>query len=139
MGELIMVGDRVLVTVDEGERKTNAGLVLPASVAEKERVQSGRVISTGPGYVTPNPEFSEGEMWAQTREAIRYLPLQARPGDQVFFLRKEAIEIEFEGKSFLIIPHAAILALARSHVDDILQNLGSLDELDHSDDSEKHH
>ncbi len=136
MGELIMVGDRVLVSVDDGERKTSAGLVLPASVAEKEKVQSGRVVSTGPGYVTPNPEFSEGEMWSQTRDAIRYLPLQARAGDHAFFLRKEAIEIDFEGKSYLIIPHSAILALHRSHVDDILENLGSLDDLDHTDDSD---
>ena len=38
MRELIMVGDRVLVSPDQGERKTSSGLVLPASVAEKERV-----------------------------------------------------------------------------------------------------
>ena len=134
MGELIMVGDRVLVSVEDGERKTKTGLVLPASVAEKEKVQSGRVVSIGPGYVTPNPEFSEGEMWSQIKEAIRYLPLQARPGDHAFFLRKEAIEIEFEGKSYLIIPHVAILALHRSHVDDILENLGRMDDIDHADD-----
>jgi chaperonin GroES len=114
MGELIMVGDRVLVSVEDGERKTKTGLVLPASVAEKEKVQ--------------------GEMWSQIKEAIRYLPLQARPGDHAFFLRKEAIEIEFEGKSYLIIPHGAILALHRSHVDDILENLGRMDDIDHADD-----
>ena len=130
MGELILVGDRVLIAAEEGERKTNAGLVLPASVAEKERVRGGRVVSVGPGYVTPNPEFSETEMWSQNKEAIRYLPLQAQRGDFAFFLRKEAIEIDFEGTSYLIIPHNAILALHRSHADEILENLGSLDDLD---------
>ena len=129
MGELIMVGDRVLISPDEGERTTNAGLVLPASVAEKERVRGGRVVSIGPGYVTPNPEFSETETWDQNRDAVRYLPLQARPGDFAFFLRKEAIEIEFEGDSFLIIPHGAILALHRTDADDILGNLGNLSNL----------
>lgn len=130
MGELIMVGDRVLIAPDEGERKTNSGLVLPASVAEQERVHSGRVISTGPGYITPNPEFTEGEPWSQNREAVRYLPLQAQSGDHAFFLRKEAIEVEFEGDAFLIVPHGAILALHRSDADDILGNLGPLDDLD---------
>jgi chaperonin GroES len=130
MGELIMVGDRVLIAAEDGERKTSAGLVLPASVAEKERVRGGRVVSIGPGYVTPNPEFSEGEMWSQNREAIRYLPLQARPGDYAFFLRKEAIEIDFEGRSYLIIPHGAILALHRTHAEDILENLGDLDDIE---------
>lgn len=128
-----MVGDRVLISAEEGERKTSSGLVLPASVAEKERVRGGRVVSVGPGYVTPNPEFSEDEMWSQNKEAIRYLPLQARAGDFAFFLRKEAIEIDFEGKSYLIIPHNAILALHRNHANEILENLGDLDELDNLD------
>lgn len=129
MGELIMVGDRVLIAPDEGERKTSSGLVLPASVAEQERVHSGRVVSTGPGYITPNPEFSEGEPWSQNREAVRYLPLQAQSGDHAFFMRKEAIEVEFEGDTFLIVPHGAILALHRSDADDILGSLGSLDDI----------
>ena len=125
-----MVGDRVLIAPDEGDRRTNSGLVLPASVAEQERVHSGRVVSTGPGYITPNPEFSEGEPWSQNREVVRYLPLQAQSGDHAFFLRKEAIEIEFEGKPFLIVPHGAILALHRSSADDILNAIGPLDELE---------
>lgn len=128
-----MVGDRILIAPDEGERKTTSGLVLPASVAEQERIHSGRVVSIGPGYVTPNPEFSEGDPWSQNREAVRYLPLQARPGDHAFFMRKEAIEIQFEGETFVIVPHGAILALHRSDADDILENLGPLDELDDLD------
>ncbi len=123
MRELIMVGDRVLVSPDQGERKTSSGLVLPASVAEKERVQGGTVVSVGPGYVTPNPEFSEGEPWSRGGEAVRYLPLQAQKGDTAWFLRKEAIEIEFEGDAFLIVPHGAILALVRPSADDILGSL----------------
>ena len=133
MGELIMVGDRVLIAPDEGERKTGAGLVLPASVAESERVRSGRVVSTGPGFITPNPEFSESEPWSKHKDAVRYLPLQARAGDHAFFLRKEAIEIQFEGKTFLIVPHGAILALHRNDAEDILGSLGPLDDLEEED------
>lgn len=113
MSELIVVGDRVLIEPQAGEQRTDSGLVLPAAVAEQENVRSGRVVKTGPGYLTPNPEYSESEAWKQTDEPVRYLPLQARPGDYAFFLRKEAIEIRYSDTSYLIIPHSAILALIR--------------------------
>ncbi|NKN80662.1 co-chaperone GroES, partial [Weissella cibaria] len=95
MSALILVGDRVLIAPDDGERQTKAGLYLPATVAEQERVQTGRVVSVGPGYLTPNPEYDERESWA-ARSAVRYLPLQAQPGDYAFFLRKEAVAITYE-------------------------------------------
>lgn len=125
MRELIMVGDRVLIAPEDGERKTTSGLVLPASVAAQEQVHGGTVVGVGPGYVMPNPEYSDGEPWSGHQDAVRYLPLQAEKGDTAFFLRKEAIEIVFEGDAFLIVPHSAILALVRSSVDDILGALGT--------------
>jgi chaperonin GroES len=87
-------------------------------VREKERVQGGRVIKTGPGHLIPNPEYSEAEPWAPERPVVRYLPLQAEPGDFALFLRKEAIEIEYEGESYLIVPHDSILALLRPEAPD---------------------
>lgn len=120
MSDLIIIGDRVLVVPDDGEEQTESGLVLPASVKDRERVQTGRVVQVGPGYVMPNPEFSEGELWKQQAEAVRYLPLQARPGDRAFFLRKEAIEITYDGTKYLILPHAALLALVRPDAEDAL-------------------
>lgn len=128
MSELIIVGDRVLIAAHDGERQTAAGLVLPASVAEREKVQSGRVVSVGPGYIIPNPEFSEDDSWKPNGDAIRYLPLQARPGDHAYFLKKDAIEITYNKVDYLIVQHAAILALLREDADDILGNLGDLDE-----------
>jgi chaperonin GroES len=113
MTDIILVGDRVLVEPYEGEKQTQGGLYLPASVAEKEQVHTGRVIRVGPGYLIPNPEYVEDEPWSGSRKAIRYLPLQAQPGDQAFFLRKEAIEIRLDDTDYLIIPHQAILALVR--------------------------
>lgn len=131
MVELIMVGDRVLIAPDEDEKQTKAGLYLPASVAEKERIGSGRVVKVGPGHLIPNPEYSEGESWAGNREAVRYLPLQARPNDFAFFLRKESVEMTFEEKEYLIVPHSAILALVRTHPEDWN---GDLDDLLGTDD-----
>ena len=37
MSDLIIVGDRVLIKSDSGEQQTESGLVLPASVAERDR------------------------------------------------------------------------------------------------------
>ena len=53
------------------------------------------------------------------RTTPNFLPLEARVGDQVLFLRKTAIEIEFAGKTFLIVPHGAILVLAREVESDV--------------------
>lgn len=117
---LVIVGDRVLIRPEDPADRTASGLYLPASVRDKDRVQGGRVVQTGPGHLIPNPEFSEAESWDPDRAAGRYLPLQARAGDFALFLRKEAIELEWEGEAYLIVPHAALLALARPrHPEDL--------------------
>ncbi len=129
MPELIIVGDRVLIEPDDGEQQTDSGLVLPASVAERDKVAGGRVTRVGPGHIIPNPEYTEGEPWARQKEAVRYLPLQAQPGDFAFFLRPESIEITYEKTKYLIVPHNAILALIRPDSNDILNEIeGMLDE-----------
>ncbi len=130
MGKLIVVGDRVLIAPNSGERETRAGLVLPASVAEKEKVRSGRVVSVGPGYATANPEFSEGDIWKQNEQAVRYLPLQARAGDVAFFLARDAVDITYEETSYVIVQHNAILALVREDGDDILSEIENADDIE---------
>ncbi|CAN5604497.1 hypothetical protein BH23BAC4_BH23BAC4_03680 [soil metagenome] len=123
--ELIIIGDRVLIQPEEPESRTASGLFLPAGVREKDRVQSGRVIKTGPGHLIPNPEYTESESWAGDRESVRYLPLQAQPGDFALFLRKDAIDIEYLRNAYLIVPHSAIVALVRSQDEsDLLDQLG---------------
>jgi co-chaperonin GroES (HSP10) len=126
MSELIIVGDRVLIEPEGGEQRTEAGLVLPVTVTEKEKVGTGRVVQVGPGYLMANPEYSEGEPWTQPREVVRYLPLQAQPGDLAFFLRKEAVEITYEKRSYVIVHHSAILALVRPKPEDLLENIEGL-------------
>ena len=113
MAELIVVGDRVLIEPQTGEDRTDTGLVLPASVSDQEGVESGRVIQTGPGYLTQNPEYSESESWKESTTPVRYLPLQAEPGDHAFFVPNEAVDLRYDGTNYLIVPHNAILALVR--------------------------
>ncbi|NNE34467.1 MAG: co-chaperone GroES [Rhodothermales bacterium] len=124
MSELIMVADRVLIEPDDGEKKTRTGLLLPASVLESERVQVGMVVRVGPGYVIPNPEYSDTEPWAEPKAPVRYLPLQARIGDEAYFVRKDAIEVTYEEKNYLIVHHQSILALLRPDPSEILRNVG---------------
>jgi co-chaperonin GroES (HSP10) len=108
----VVVGDRVLVKPQEESSRTTSGLYLPVGVAEKERVQSGYVIKVGPGYATSTEV--EDEPWKESANKVKYIPLQAREGDLAIFLRKEAVEIEFDKEKFLIIPQSAILLLIRN-------------------------
>ena len=108
----IVVGDRVLVKPQEESSRTTTGLYLPAGVTEKERVQSGYVIKVGPGYATSTEV--DDEPWKDSPNKVKYIPLQAREGDLAIFLRKEAVEIEFEKEKFLIIPQSAILLMIRN-------------------------
>ncbi|MCK4560883.1 MAG: co-chaperone GroES [Calditrichia bacterium] len=118
--QLIVVGDRVLVKPDDSMDKTNFGLYLPQGIEEKEKIQSGFVFKTGPGYPLPDPSDMGEEPWSQSQKDAKYVPLQVEEGDYIIFLRKAAIEIEFERKKYLILPQSAILLIVR---DDILNKI----------------
>jgi len=109
--KFIIIGDRVLVKPREMETHTKSGLVLPVTVKEKEEIQSGYIIKTGPGYPIPSPEADEP--WKAERNPTKYMGMQAKEGDLAIFLKSRAHEIEFENEKYLIIPHAAILLLIR--------------------------
>jgi chaperonin GroES len=111
--QLLVVGDRVLIKLETGEERTDAGLILPQTVAEKAQVQSGRVVAVGPGVPMPFGEDAEDEPWRQSERQPRYIPMQAKEGDQALFLRKATVEIQYEGESYLIAPQSAILVLLR--------------------------
>jgi chaperonin GroES len=111
---LIIVGDRVLVDPDERMDKTPSGLYLPPTVKEKEKVLGGHVVKTGPGYAIP--DTTPNESWQMGKQEIKYVPLQAAEGDYAIFLKDSAMEIEFEEKKYLIVPHSAILALVRTEL-----------------------
>ncbi len=113
---IVVVGDRVLLELEEGQDKTKSGLYLPASVREKEKVAMGRVVKVGPGYPIPNPNYTEDEPWSAPKDPMRYIPLQAKEADLAVFLREQAIEVEFEEKKYLIVPQSAVLVLVRNEL-----------------------
>ncbi len=117
--ELIVVGDRVLVRVEEGEERTNVGLYLPPTALDNQAVQGGTIVATGPGLPMPAPDANADEPWRSPTRETRFVPMQARTGDYALFFRKAAVEITFEGERYLVVPQAAILALVRDELTDL--------------------
>lgn len=114
---ILVVGDRVLIDLDERTERTATGLYLPPTVKERERVQGGYIVKVGPGYPVSDPATGTEEPWAaKKRQDLRYVPLQAQEGDYAIFLKEAAIEIEFDTKKYLIVSHSAILALVRTEL-----------------------
>jgi len=110
--KIIIVGDRVLIKPKKFTEKTTSGLYLPPGVQEKEKIQSGFVMKTGPGYPIPIPA-DEDEVWKDKEDQIKYIPLQAKPGDLAIFLQKGALELMYENEKYYIVPQASILMLER--------------------------
>lgn len=111
--QLIVVGDRVLVKVEEGEERSKVGLYLPSTAIDNQAVQGGTIIATGPGLPMPDLADASDEPWRQVARETRFVPMQARRGDYALFFRKASVEISFENETYLVVPQSAILALVR--------------------------
>ena len=109
--KLIVIGDRVLIKPAKPDERTNSGLYLPPGVQEKEKVQQGYVIKTGPGYAIPMPV--DDEPWKQEDEQVKYVPLQTKEGDLAIFLLSGATEVMYENEKYFIVPQSAVLMLER--------------------------
>jgi co-chaperonin GroES (HSP10) len=116
--KLIVIGDRVLIRPSKSQEKTKSGLYLPPGVQEREQIQSGYIIKTGPGYPIPST-IENDEPWKESEEPVRYVPLQAKEGDLALFLQKGAVEIRYQDEKFFIVPQSSILMLERE--EDIFQ------------------
>lgn len=111
--KFLMIGDKVLIKPTNPQSKTKSGLFLPPSVQEGEKIQTGYIIKSGPGYPLPS-QAEEHEVWEKKKdEAVYYLPLQAHEGDLAVYLQNAAYEINVNDEKFLIVPHSAILMLVR--------------------------
>ena len=113
---LIVVGDRVLISPEEGEDRSKVGLYLPKTAVDNQAVQGGKVVATGPGTPVSAPTELDDEPWRITAGEPRYLPVQAEVGDFALFFRKAAVEISFDDEQYLVVPQAAILTLIREEL-----------------------
>ena len=109
--KLVVIGDRVLIRPSRPHERTDTGLYLPPGVQEKEKVQQGYIIKTGPGYAIPMPV--DDEPWKNEDDQVKYIPLQAREGDIAIFLLSGATEVIYESEKYFIVPQSAILMLER--------------------------
>jgi chaperonin GroES len=87
MKELQPVNQHVVIdiTPDSKEQRTVGGIIIPGTVQEKP--QMGPVVAMG---LIDNAEIN--------------------PGDVVLYKQYSGTEIDFEGKRYLILPYAEILA-----------------------------
>ena len=116
--KFIVIGDRVLLKPKSPQQKTKSGLFLPPGFEDKQKIGSGYVIKSGPGYPIPTlPEPQEP--WKKDNEKQNYFPLQVRPGDLAVYLQENSHLIEFNKEKYVIVPHSAILMLIRD--EDLLE------------------
>jgi len=89
-----MLTDRVLVQIPrgEGERKSRAGILIPATAQVARRLAWAEVVATGPHV-----------------RAIKQ-------GDQVLFNPEDRYEVEVQGEDYLILRERDIHAVASERV-----------------------
>jgi len=112
LDKINIVGDRVLIKLRKESGRSASGLYLPPGVKEKEKIQYGYVVKSGPGYPIPLP-IDDDETWKNEKEKIKYIPLQVREGDLAVFLQGSSYEIIYQGDKYFIVPQSSILMIER--------------------------
>ena len=105
--KLIVIGDRLLIKPLKSDQKTASKVIPPSGVQEKEKVQQGYVIKSGPGYAIPMPV--ENEPLENRRRAGKIYPPRAQRRDLAIFLLSGATEVMYENEKYFIVPQSAIL------------------------------
>ena len=112
LDKINVVGDRVLIKPRKESEKTDSGLYLPPGVREKEKVQYGYIVKSGPGYPIPIA-IENDQPWKTDDEKIKYVPLQVKQGDLAVFLQGGAYEVIYQGEKYFIVPQSSILMIER--------------------------
>ena len=91
-----MLHDRVLVTIDDeaGERRSSAGIVIPATATMGKRLAWAEVTATGSN--------------------VRAVQV----GDRVLFDPEDRAEVELHGSSFVLLRERDIHAVASERIED---------------------
>ena len=118
--QVLVVGDRLLIQPDKGDKTSPAVLYLPPSVIDKQEVKGCIVVEVGPGIPLGSPDDSINEPRKEAKNEVKYIPTQAEIGDYALYLGIAGIEIEIEKKEYLIVPQSAILILIRDDIDKIV-------------------
>jgi chaperonin GroES len=92
---ITMLADRVLVQIpqSEGERRSRAGILIPATAQVSRRLTWAEVVAVGPH--------------------VRSI----KPGDQVLFNPEDRYEVEVQGDDYLLMRERDIHAVASERLD----------------------
>jgi chaperonin GroES len=90
-----MLTDRVLVQIprSEGERKSRAGILIPATADVARRLRWAEVVAVGPHART------------------------VKPGDRVLFNPEDRYEVDVKGEDYIILRERDIHAVASERMD----------------------
>ncbi|UPK76304.1 co-chaperone GroES [Nocardioidaceae bacterium SCSIO 66511] len=91
-----MLHDRLLVSVDgdSGERRSSAGIVIPATASMGRRLSWARVEATGPNVRS------------------------VQPGDRVLFDPEDRAEVEVRGDDYILLRERDLHAVAAERIED---------------------
>lgn len=91
-----MLGDRILLTTEgqEGERRSGAGIVIPATASMGRRLAWAAVVAIGPN--------------------VRHVVV----GDRVLFDPEERAEVELESRTYILLRERDLHAVSQNPVDD---------------------
>ncbi len=123
---IMVIGDRILVRPLESSNKTGSGLYLPPSVKERDAVHTGLVVRVGPGYPIPVNQDADDIFRGENSDAVKYLPLQVKEGDEALYLHANGHEIEIDGERYVIISQNAVLMVIRPEVPDDIEGIERL-------------
>ncbi len=90
-----MLADRLLVQVpgSEGERKSKAGLLIPATAQVSKRLTWAEVVAVGPNVRT------------------------VEPGDRVLFSPEDRYEVEVQGSDYIMLRERDLHAVAAERIE----------------------
>ncbi|MCK5130925.1 MAG: co-chaperone GroES [Candidatus Sabulitectum sp.] len=116
--QLIVTGDRILVSPPVAGERTDSGLYVPDSAVDKRRVMAGWVEAVGPGYPIPEANDLSDEPWKPSETpSIKHYPLQVEKGDYVLYVKSAAWEIQLDTGKFYVVPYSSVLVILRTPLD----------------------
>lgn len=86
------LGDRVVIQMMEAEETTKSGIILAGSA--KEKPQMAEVVAVGPGGTVDGKEIK----------------MEVKVGDKVITNKYAGTEVKLDGKEYLVLRQADILA-----------------------------
>ena len=123
---VVVIGDRILIKPLEAANKTGSGLYLPPSVKERDSVHTGIVVRVGPGYPIPANQDSDAIFRGEGADAVNYVPLQVKEGDEALYLHASGHEIEIDDERYIIISQNAVLLVMRPEVPDDINDIDKM-------------